>query len=294
MATVLVAAAMATAPVVRDAKGKKRRPDGRACEAPDCNEFFSSSWYAQNRCCAKADCKRFFGVAGTYQPKKPKKGVLKNAADVLPLADRTNLPVATAAAVQPTAQHAPAPPSAPVAELQTGPPGVGVSGGLALGAALQQLASRFDDGCIFHEQFVDKCECCTANREAFLAVKRAEIAPYRRSLELIDLEVKQATGSVQLSLIVRGSSSRLAPNQWAKHMAVWVTDLEGDDEIFQYEGAPRSSFKVKVERGHTYMVGLTYSASEDDMKLTNSLHASLDVHLDRDGQTRDGWEFTAV
>ena len=76
------------APVVRNKEGKKRRPDGQCCEAlgPDgevCGEFFSSSWYAQNRCCAKADCKRYFGVAGVYQPKKAK----TNSA---PLADRSN------------------------------------------------------------------------------------------------------------------------------------------------------------------------------------------------------------
>ncbi len=37
------------APVVRNQENKKRRPDGQMCEAPDCNEFFSSNWYAQNR-----------------------------------------------------------------------------------------------------------------------------------------------------------------------------------------------------------------------------------------------------
>ena len=76
------------APVVKNVAGKKRRHDGQACEAPGCDEFFSSSWYAQGRCCAKAGCKRFFGVAGVYQPKRaPKKGILKK---VVPLADCTN------------------------------------------------------------------------------------------------------------------------------------------------------------------------------------------------------------
>ena len=55
--TLPVAAVVGPAPVVRNAKGQKRRPDGKACEALDdlgqpCGSFFSSSWYAQNRCCA--------------------------------------------------------------------------------------------------------------------------------------------------------------------------------------------------------------------------------------------------
>ena len=96
-------------PVVKNAVGKKRRQhDGQACEAPDCDEFFSSSWYPQGRCCAKAKCKRFFGVAGVYHPKKVPKGILKKAA---PLADCTNAqhqvqPKPTVAAPPPPKQAA--------------------------------------------------------------------------------------------------------------------------------------------------------------------------------------------
>ena len=186
--TLPVAAVLGPAPVVRNAKGQKRRPDGKACEALDdlgqpCGSFFSSTWYAQNRCCAKAGCKRYFKVAGTYEPKL--KGILKHAAPAL--ADRTNLQAAAPPAPPPLVQQPPRVQQPPVdysVEYEAGwlPPGLG---DLGPGGAIRLLQARFGSGCFEHKEADDVAAAARPTRPSFAQRCRPSYcrtsSPWRRS-----------------------------------------------------------------------------------------------------------------
>lgn len=223
------------APVVKDAEGKKRRHDGQACEAPGCGEFFSSNWYAQNRCCSKAECKRFFGVAGVYQPKKAPKGILRKPK---PLADRSNEQQEGAAA-KPAAAVAKKP-AAPAAKQP------GSEGERRPLAAIEALRERFGSGCFRHGAAKDDCEACELNKVAFEACKEAELTPFRRSIETFQLVVQHGllSASISFKQPMQKGERRLPVTAWARHMNLWVTDRETNDDVFEYDGraaAPSTS-----------------------------------------------------
>ena len=276
------------APVVKNTKGKKRRADGQACEAPDCDEFFSSSWYAQGRCCSKAGCKRFFGVAGVYQPKKVPKGILKEA---MPLADRSNGQQAAAATKPPVAVATK--PTAPAAK-QAAPPGS--KGERQPLVAIEALRERFGSGCFRHGAAKDDCEVCELNAAAFEACKEAELAPFRRSVETFQLVVRQGLLSATLSFTqpMQKGERRLPVAAWARHMELWVIDREADDDVFQYDGPCRDSFDVAVAPDREYVVGMALYGDATEKPLCEKLNVYFEPHIGAGGETREEWIFSTA
>ena len=255
------------APVVRNKEGKKRRPDGQCCEAlgPDgevCGEFFSSSWYAQNRCCAKADCKRYFGVAGVYQPKKAK-------TTAAPLADRSNEqrsqqqppplqqhqpppqatpptvetqqqagrqpaqpPAVTAAAAAQQVATTIAEPHAPrSAEAQAVQHGFiagfaappGAPVSLPLGAAIECFSARFGDGCWRHEAGEVELLDCACCRANAAAFAAVKEAEFEPYLRSADLVVLRSF-KVKAGVGKLTIESRDSTTRFAPH--VWAGHME--------------------------------------------------------------------
>ena len=273
------------APVVKDAEGKKRRHDGQACEAPGCGEFFSSNWYAQNRCCSKAECKRFFGVAGVYQPKKAPKGILRKPK---PLADRSNEQQAGAAA-KPAAAVAKKP-AAPAAKQP------GSEGERRPLAAIEALRERFGSGCFRHGAAKDDCEACELNKVAFEACKEAELTPFRRSIETFQLVVQHGllSASISFKQPMQKGERRLPVTAWARHMNLWVTDRETNDDVFEYDGPCRSSFDVPVAPDCEYVVGLGLYGDATEKPLCDKHNVYFDVHIGADGERRKEWTFSTA
>lgn len=269
------------APVVINAQGKKRRPNGQACEAPGCNEFFSSTWYAQNRCCAKSECKRYFGVAGVYQPKKPK-GIMKKT---VPLADRTNN----------VRQVEPAPPK-PKPKAAAAPFSMLVPPGCEHRplAAFDALMQRYGGGCFRHDKLLDGCAACACNAAALSACKDAELGPYHRSLETLELSVQQSFLSAQVSFTqsIAKHERRLAVTDWARHMVVFVVDEETDCEVFHYDGPCLPAFDVPSEPERTYAVGLALYGDATEKAFADQHGIYFEPHVDEQGHTRESWTFT--
>ena len=183
---------------------KKRKDNGSHCEAKpkgvQCMEYFSTDWYAGNRCCNKAACKRFFEVAGTYQP-QPKRAAL---------GDVTN------ASVAPPAKPPPTPATAPPQPAELGPGHVEVTAEppcieRAPFKAIYWLGRRFNDGCWLHEGHEKRCDFCAANARVFSALKDAELARYRASVRTFRPNVvfNEATATVTFE---EDDSERLQPS----------------------------------------------------------------------------------
>jgi hypothetical protein len=275
---------------------KKRRFDGQRCGGPGCEEFLSSTWYAQGQCCAKADCKRFFGVAGTYQPKKSKH-------QSRPLADSTNgaAPAAARQPQQPQPQPQPSSDAAPESSSarvarQAAPGRVQDAPYLNI-AGLQQ---RYGSGCYRHEGVLKSsrtaCTTCNANHAAFKACCTAELAPYQRSVDNVRPVVQPQFLTATITFEEGEDAKALSMAEWARWMRFYVIDDETDDDVFKYEGPARDSFEVPLEHpGNTYRILLAPFASAAEAAVYDKLNEGagyLDIEvLSAHGLQSDAWQF---